>query len=231
MDEPSNKIEWFQEWREPRNFLRKAIEWIELTPADVQFTNPKINKYSREAFGAGLFATILNDHEPCKVRLVPESERFPDFQLRTRDQTVDFELTEALKPGRKRGDEYRLLQQVRARNAGHEDKEIVGRTEAQRRAREAIPKAIRDKVQKYRVGTKVNLLVYVNIISHNEVLMSDIAGEMLLSEAELVRLTKPWCDEFQSIWLLRGSRAIRTWPTSLIRTALSDPLGWSDAAH
>src|SRR5262245_61757502 len=54
-----------------------------------------------------LFGSIRAECKSCSIRLVQES--FPDFKLRFgRDLVEGFELTEAVREGRKIGDECRL---------------------------------------------------------------------------------------------------------------------------
>jgi hypothetical protein len=69
------------------------------------FTNPRL-QWLRDAWIADSFARAIGAHQ---VRL-PE-ELWPDFEIRCSDGSIiQYEATEAMEPGRKRGDEYRAWQ-------------------------------------------------------------------------------------------------------------------------
>ena len=78
----------------------------------------------------------------------------------------------------------------------------------------------RQKVKKYLGSVRSNrrvdayLLIYVNF--------STLAGAVL-SDEEMVKLTKPWKDNFLSIWLHCGARIFRSWPSPLAFSATTDP--------
>jgi hypothetical protein len=77
---------WFECWRNPVEFFRVARQQGALIPLC-----KALPKHLREAYVAGLFAIILNDDNPCTVRLVPKAEEPPDFQIKQHDTALGFE--------------------------------------------------------------------------------------------------------------------------------------------
>lgn len=138
---------WFEAWRGPAQFFdaaRKDVRSFFLADR----TPPQ---YLREAYVAGLFARIWRDTRgPCKVRLVPEKEKFPDAQLRAEGiDDLHLEVTMALKRGNRLFNEWREL-----RAKAEQGAVVLAECTEQRQAsaREAIPRAIRRKANKHYAG-------------------------------------------------------------------------------
>jgi hypothetical protein len=170
-----------------------------------------------DAYVAGLFARIWNDHHTCSVRLA--ADQFPDAQLCNANGTLDLEVTMADQKDRRMAVEHRLLREKRER--GEVPVQPIDRDRDKMYALEAVPRVCRQKVKKY-LGkecserqVKVSLLIYVNF--------SNIDG-CVLSDGEMEDLTTPWKDNFTSIWLLSGARIFRPWPSRMTMAALSDPI-------
>ena len=170
-----------------------------------------------DAYVAGLFARIWNDHKPCEVKLV--SSDFPDARLRDNEETLDFEITMADKKDRKIAAEHRHLREKRER--GQVPVLPINSDRDRKYALEAVPRVCRQKVRKY-LGrdhsdglVPTNLLIYVNFPTY--------AGPTL-SDEEMLRLTEPWKDNFLSIYLLCGFRIFQAWPHSDELCAITDPL-------
>ena len=85
-------------WLSPKDF-REALDRLEAAQGDYLLTDPRAGFY-RDAFCAELFATLVGAD---LVRLV-DGER-PDFQISVAGSELEFEVTEADMPGRKRGQE------------------------------------------------------------------------------------------------------------------------------
>jgi len=169
----------------------------------------------RDAYVAGLFAEIWEDHHRCEVRLVPALDQFPDAQLREASAPMDFEITIADKHDRRMFAEHREWAEMLKRGQSPPVEDTKSRQES---AREAIPRVCQEKVRRYFGAphsdglVQANLLVYVNL------------GAVLLPN-EMVKLTEPWRKNFLSIWLLAGSDAVCTWPALQILKAVQDPFG------
>lgn len=169
-----------------------------------------------DAYIAGLFARIWNDHQSCKVRLVPSN--FPDAQCRDDNATLDLEITMADRMDRQMALEHRRLREARER--GDITSQPIDRDGDRTYALEAVPRVCSAKAKKY-LGkeisdqrVEVDLLIYLNF--------STLAGPVLTHE-EMVDLTKPWRNNFRSIWLLCGARVFRAWPSPRTFAANTDP--------
>lgn len=194
---------WFEEWRSPVEFFRAADEGLSRC-----FVADRVPpQFLREAYPAGLFACIWQDaREPCRVRLVPQNETFPDAQLKAEDVTLDLEVTMALRMGRRMFEEWRDMRRKFDRG-----EMILSETSKVRRAiaREAIPRVVRKKADKH-YAVPPTLLV-----------LSD--DGRALSAEEMRQLTEPWKDRFAAIYVLSGLDAVKTWPKMAILRAKTPP--------
>lgn len=133
------------------------------------------------------------------MRLV--NDRFPDFELRTTEGVQPFELVEADRNDRRRGDEYK--------QRSRQPPQLFDPDAEERRALEEIRRVIEGKARKaYRPSPY--LLVYVNLL---------IFGELPVPPEQLARDTQKWASSFAEIWLLWGAHVVRTAPTPLVLTA------------
>jgi hypothetical protein len=153
-------------------------------------------QYLREAYVGGAFARIRRDDRgPCEVRLV--EEQFPDAQLRDKRVRLDLEIAMALTQDKQMFKEWREL---RAKFAQGEFVPAETSEQLQASAREAIPRICEQKAAKYYAGSRrTSLLILVG------------AGPAL-SAQEMARLTEPWKDRFEAIYLLCGMDAVIAWP-------------------
>lgn len=170
-------------------------------------------QYLRDAYVAGLFGRIWDDHSKCEIQLIDAD--FPDAQLRDTDHELMLEITIADRKGRRM-----VLEHRQRRERGESTVLPIDREQDREHAIEAIPRAIGQKVEKYfgnRISNRrvaADLLLYVNF--------STLLGP-LLSNNEMVELTRPFAANFNAIWLLLGARIFRPWPTQLTYSALNDP--------
>ena len=183
---------WFEEWREPSEFFRAADEGVNTFIVPDKATL----QHLRDAYVAGAFARIWRDDQgPCEVRLVPEAEKFPDAQLRAGDACRDLEVTMALRKEKRMFKEWGEL-----RAKAKQGEVVLADTAEQRRAsaREAIPRAVGKKAAKH-YAEPPTLLVYAD-------------DGRALSAEEMARLTEPWKDRFEAIYLLCGMDVVMAWP-------------------
>ncbi len=153
----------------------------------------------REAWAAARYATILAQDRPVSVNL--ERDRFPDFNLRVRDELQCFELVEADREGRRRGEEYRRAA-AREEAGLPPELEEFDPWEEEQRAIPAITRAIEAKAGKhYKPAT--HLLVYVNFWLDRE------PPNVILQAVQSAEKRR---DAFASFWLLWGDFIIRLWP-------------------
>lgn len=113
----------------------------------------------REAYAAGLFSWIRAQQQQLVVKL--NRDRFPDFDLKSENSVVAFELVEAMEQGRRRADEYR--EAARRKAAGLPELiEHFDPAEEEQSAILAIERAVEKKAAK-KYNPAPPLLVYVNL--------------------------------------------------------------------
>ena len=100
-------IAFLEEFRTREEFLAHVARFD--TVPDERFFNESRYQKAREAWVAGYFAGALEQggHE-VRIRLVKDSQRFPDFELRFDGSEYSFEVATSLKPNRRIGREYKL---------------------------------------------------------------------------------------------------------------------------
>ena len=204
-------VEWFERWWPPLAFLTVVLEHNRDVPSDAFFARAELQPL-REAYAAGLFATILSETQAVALRL--RRDRFPDFDLRIGEHIQAFELVEADKPGRRRGDEYKEAAQREAEGLPPSVEHFDPDAEEQA-APEAIREAIAKKAQKS-YAPAPPLLVYVNFW---------LFHAPSLTPEQFAALVAPWREQFPEIWLLWGANAIRCWPDPARLVAQSLPSG------
>jgi hypothetical protein len=100
-------VAWFERWWEPEEFFRTVVRYVNALPSpDEVVTEPHYQRV-REAYVAGFFAMIRDQHAAVPIRVQLEPDRFPDVNLRIGAVVEPFEIVEVQRPGRRRGDEYR----------------------------------------------------------------------------------------------------------------------------
>lgn len=181
-------------FHDPEEMHAKVIPETLGIQNDVFFrgSDPKYQKF-REAWAAslltrGLFAYI----GPCEVRLYDGD--FPDFEIQARKTIHQFEFTEVLELGYRRGDEYgeRKTDRVRAKDVRFAHVE---------EAAEWICEGIQKKAKK-RYGPSVHLLVYADFWVSDAVDLGSVRRRC--------RRYKP---AFKSMWLLFGIGIAQLFPS------------------
>ena len=107
---------WFEQWRGPREFFRRADECMGEFDPDAILGMPEA-QHLFDAYVVGLFARIWNDYHACSVRLVRDT--FPDAELRDNSGVLEIEATMADQKDRRMAQEHRLWREkARARGGG-----------------------------------------------------------------------------------------------------------------
>ena len=188
-------------YQSPEDFVTLARR-ADSIPSDKFFNDPQL-KPLQEAWAAGRFASYLEERlNGLEVRL--NSDRFPDFCIRTLHREHEFELTEAMKPDRRRGAEHK------ATARGEEGLTPYRPGEGDDHGPEWIARAVEKKFKKS-YATKPNLLVYANFQAN------------ALVATEVAAVCGPWARKFTSVWVLWGFGVL---PVSGSNTFGETELGW-----
>lgn len=171
----------------PDDLLAKYYSIRSQVPTDVFYNNPKYRK-TMELWCAAQFARgYAANLAPCLVFVHEEdAQTYWDFQLEIDARKLNFQLTEVLQAGRRRGDEYR-------KNGPGWFTTVNDYEKGEKLGGEWIFSAIKKKYEKYggNVST-LNLLVYVNFLA---------------DEHPYLQLCEQVADvtaHFRSVWLLDG---------------------------
>lgn len=190
--------DWYTQWWEPEELFRAVQCHNNVVPGEVLFNNPQL-KPLHEAYVAALFSKIRGQGHTTQVKL--SAEEFPDFILRLDNELHEFEITEADRPDRKRGKEYREAA-TNAMNGIKPELKLYDPDEEEVAALPAIAEAIKRKASKC-YNPLPHLLIYVNFSLYRDLPLTDMQAD---------ELTHAWREKFASIWLLWGGNAVRCWP-------------------
>jgi hypothetical protein len=157
-------------------------------------------EFLRDAWLAAEFGR--HRHAKC-VRLVPERERWPDFEAQTGGGIERVECAEADVPDRRRGDEYREAERrISAGLLAVEDDPVENWIARADQVPAALSAAVARKVEKRYAG-KASLLLYLNI------------GEFGIRQAEIEAAMQqaiaPALPYFQRVWILWKARLYGPW--------------------
>ncbi len=168
---------------EPRTptALKAFCDKLRLETSGKVFFNKGGLSFIREAIIAADFGAIRG---ASLVRLVPEVERRPYFELIFPDRTERFEQVEADRDGRRRGDDYEALAQMPTCYVHHVE------VPSQEEVIEIVRRTARKKAKPYPAGTR--LLIYLNLprFPSDECLLASFPEA--ISEA---------CPFFSAIWI------------------------------
>ena len=177
---------------DPEKMLHNCEELMDCMGSADLFTHPGVD-FIPEGWAAAKFA---QRRSADNVRLIPQRDQWPDFELLFGGQKESWEFTEADIPDRRRGDEYQA-----GRSLATQDpvEDWIKRAE---QAPEAIRQRCTNKVAKHYSG-RAGLLVYLNI------------GEFGISQAEIEAsfkdATRSAKDAFSEVWVLWKERAYPIW--------------------
>ena len=191
--------EWLSEWRSPTE-MAAYVEAVNDKMGSPDFFRQGGVEFLREAWLAAQFG---QHRESLSVRLVPEAERWPDFEARTADATERVECVEADVPGRRRGNEYRETEERIANGQPilehYPEEDWIARADL---VPEALERVIAAKVRKCYAG-RASLLVYLNI------------GEFGIRQAEIeaamAPAVAPALPYFPHVWILWKARLYGPW--------------------
>jgi hypothetical protein len=180
-------------WWDPRALLDEARAIKRTAADDAEFFCDPAYKPIREAIAAGEFALRRPWDKDWQVRPVPQSDQFPDVELRCGDDVRQLEIAEADRVNRRRCAEYRAAQGLPP-CPEHFDPDEEAAT-----ALDEIGRVVGQKAAKL-YSPPPHLLVYVN-----------------LSEGEPTPLYawdlhEQFGPAFKSVWLLWQSGTFRLWP-------------------
>ena len=164
-----------------------------------------------DAHTAADFGVIYDQHYPgVKLRLC--SPPLPDFQLQIGNNMMWFEVTEANRPGRTRGAEYRAFRQSPGEGLSvtHvDDEELKGDSDY---TKAVLQERVADKAEKIRrsgYSTESGEKIIPHLILRDN-LYHDHTPQAC---AEFV---SEWKFDFPSIWLLpKDGRIVKLWPKFL----------------
>ena len=148
---------------------------------------------------AWLAAEFGRHRQSDAVRLVPEHERWPDFEARGGGVIERVECAEADVPGRRRGDEYR-----EADPTVIEDDPVENWIARAEQVPAALAAVIGAKIGKH-YGSRATLLVYLNI--------SEFGVRQAEIEAAMPRAAAPALPHFQRVWIFWKVRLYGPWST------------------
>lgn len=168
------------------------------------FNQPGVS-FIREAWAAAKFAL---DRNAEAVRLVPENQQWPDFEMKMNSKVDAWEITEADDPERRRGDEYREAAKRLAIDGSNISEDPV---EDWIKRADKVPAAIRARCEskaKKHYGGRASLLVYLNL--------SEYGIRLRQIEACFADATSPAKDSFDQIWVLWKDHAYLVWKDGAI---------------
>lgn len=204
-------------WRTPTELLTYTRTLMDMMGATDLFTQPGVD-FITEAWAAAQFAKA---RRALRVRLVPERDQWPDFELRTRRGVESWEFTEADRPRRRRGDEVRRAERRQASGKRPRMRDISARRVARQAAQvpDWVRRRCRAKTKKL-YGGSAGLLVYLN--------WSDYGWHPEVA-ASFLDATAPAKDAFTETWVLWSARVYRTWKGGASACMVRNALGTYDA--
>ena len=187
-------------WQTPSAMLKRARRLMDHMGDEDLFNQPGVD-FITDAWGAAQFG---KGRHVLAVRLVPQREQWPDFEIRTRRRTIErWEFTEVDKPRRRRGLEMRRMAHRRAAgrlaSEGERWEQLMAQAE---RVPRWIKRRCRAKAKKFYAG-RAGLLVYLN--------WSDYGARRAEIEGCFIGATAPAKNAFTEVWVLWGARLYRTW--------------------
>jgi hypothetical protein len=148
-------------------------------------------EFLRDALTAAEFGKVRRAN---KVRLIPETDKWPDFELGVGGTTERFEVAEVDDPVRRRGDEYQLGKVV-----CDPVTDWIARAE---QTPAWITSVCQKKVDKC-YGARTKLVLYLNV--------SDHGVRQIEIEASFPSATAVAREHFDAIWILWNNQAYHVW--------------------
>jgi hypothetical protein len=170
------------QWRTPTAFQDTVYALLRRCRS-VEFFNDPRHSFLRDAF---VLAQFVRHKLVDQTRLSDAAEQWPDGFVRTGGKVKNIEVTIALTPGRKMGDEYKFTTESQldhVHNWVERAAAIPG----------ALTKAIRDKIAK-QYGSRTCLVVYLNINEYG-IRQAEI-------EAAIVAIKQSYATSFDGLFVL-----------------------------
>ncbi len=190
-----------EEWQSPSQLLALVNKEANGVPKVRLFNAPDYQKW-RDKWGAARFTSALESLGiEVRVRLAFDQADEADFEVLAKDRILPFQLTEAQKPHRERGKEYK-----------EREKKPVHLTpyEPQRGMQEGpswVARAVKKKSAK-NYAIPPHLIVYANFEAES------------LDVTAVADCCMPYKPHFLSFWLLQSHRVIQVWQSK-------DTKGWA----
>lgn len=190
---------WLSEWRTPADMAAYVAAVNDAMGSPAFFRQGGV-EFLRDAWLAAEFGR--HRHTKC-VRLVPERERWPDFEAQAGGAVERVECAEADVPGRRRGDEYRDAEERTVAGVPTiEDDPIEDWIARADQVPTVLAAAVARKVAKRYAGD-ASLLLYLNI------------GEFRIRQTEIEAAMQPAVapalPHFQHAWILWKARLYGPW--------------------
>lgn len=182
-----------ERWQSPKEFVCLLEETTDQIDSP-QYFNDSRAQFALDAWVAARVAMVT---EADEVRLCPDE--WPDYEERTQGEVAQYEITEADRPGRKRGAEYKgLSSETDASDLRHvSDEEWENRTAT---ALAALQDRAKNKATKCYPRT-ASLVIHLNV--------GGVQRDKL--EAEMGLATACAKDHFKSILVLWRDGLYRPW--------------------
>lgn len=186
------------EWRSAKTFARVLAGVRSTYSAMDLFTVPALNRSHRELWAV---REVCRKASARKAQMTREDGKSSDFDVMLRDGTrLRLQFVEADVPGRRRGDEYRMLAGMPNRVEADPYSEWVARRST---IPEALENCIRSKATKG-YPADVSLLIYLNIGTYGE-----WSTEI---EREMIAAARKFGSGFRSVWVIWSGKLYRAWP-------------------
>jgi hypothetical protein len=190
---------WLSEWRTPDD-MAAYVTAVNDAMGSAGFLRQGGVEFLRDAWLAAEFG---RHRQSSLVRLVPERERWPDFETRGGGANERVECAEADVLGRRRGDENREAEQRAATGQStleHDPiEDWIARAD---QVPAALTAVIATKIGKHYAG-RASLLVYLNI--------SEYGIRQAEIEAAMTPAIAPALPHFQRVWILWKVRLYGPW--------------------
>jgi hypothetical protein len=173
-------------WLSPKDFGNKVEMLDQRVTSREHFVSTELKFLRDDAWVLAEFARLINAES---VRLATETERFPDGYVKVSGNCLKIEITEADRPGRRRGDEYKP-------GALRVTSELINSAET---VATALEKAIERKVEK-NYALPPTLIINLNLGVHGG------RQEETKLESLIAAIKKRYTSQFAGIYVLQNNK-------------------------
>ncbi len=197
---------WLAEWHVPEK-MKHYVNDVNNYMGSKDFVNQAGIEFLRDAWVAAEFADL---RVVRKVRLV--ADEWPDFELQISNRIDQFECVEADELSRRRGIEYREVEELAGPDGILiENDPVENWIERANKVPELLRRAVEKKIGKH-YASKTQLLIYLNI---NEFGVRQQEIESCFQEA-----TKSAHGVFDAVWILWKKNIYQPWSHMSPRTVI-----------